>query len=137
MYAIKADRTLIGLLLLNVVMFAAHIAVNYESILYFCQLTNLTSLLVVFNFLLSVVLHEKKSSHSTRKFLSSLHLMTLSMEAVVFIGFWGLRVFFNKGIIDPKEQRTVLIEVLSSWVHGGSLLTLFYFIKTDQIVMVA
>ena len=29
-----------------------------------------------------------------------------------------------------------MIEALSTWVHGGSLLTMFYFIKTDQIVMV-
>ena len=96
----------------------------------------MTSLLVVLNFFLSAFLHERKSSHSTRKFLSSLHLMTLSMEAIVFIGFWGLRVFFNKGIIDPREQRTILVEILSSWVHGGSFITMFYFVKTDQIVLV-
>ena len=117
-------------------MFLLHIIVNYRNLLYFCQLTNLSSVFVILNFLLSVVLHERKSSHKTRKFLSNFHLMTLSLEAVVFIGFWGLRIFFSKGIIDPRYERTFMVETLSTWVHGGSLLTMFYFVKTDQIVLV-
>ena len=137
MYALKTERNLIWLLLLNVTMFALHMFVNYSGMLYFCQLTNISSVYVILNFSLSVILHERKSSHKTRRFLSNLHLMTLSLEAIVFLGFWGLRIFFSKGIIHPTIERTFMVELMSTWVHGGSLLTMFYFIKTDQIVLVS
>ena len=70
---------MLWLLLLNSVVFGMHIYVNYETVFYFCQLTNLTQILVCLNFFLSIVLHDKKSTLNTRRFLSSLHLMTLSI----------------------------------------------------------
>ena len=105
----QSNKYLYGLLLLNTVFYALHILENYENIFYFCQLTNISQALVISNFLLSIILHEKKSSHSTRKFLSRFHLVTLSLEAIVVIGFWGLRIFFNKGIIDPRYVRTFYV----------------------------
>ena len=52
------------------------------------------------------------------------------------IGFWGLRIFFNKGIINPNYERTLLVEALSVYVHGGSFLTMFYFVNNNQVVLV-
>lgn len=80
------------------------------------------------------MLHERKSSHKIKNLLSRFHLMSLSLEAIVVIGFWGLRIFFEKGIIGEGE-RSLYAEILSISVHGISFLTMFYFIKTDQIVM--
>ena len=97
----KTDYNLMILLLLNAFMFASHIYVNCQSVFYFFQLTIIAQTLVILNFALSIVMHERKSAHSTRKFLSRFHLVTLSLEAIVVIGFWGLRIFFTKGIIDP------------------------------------
>ena len=32
------------------------------------------------------------------------------------------------------EERTFIVEFLSVWVHGGSFVTMFYFVRQDQIV---
>lgn len=61
-------------------------------------------------------------------------LITISLEAIVVIGYWGLRIFFTKGIMNEGEERSILIEVLCFWVHGGSFLTMFYFLKADELV---
>lgn len=96
----KRDSYLIALLLLNCVMFAQHLYRHCQDIFYFFQLTIITQNMVIANFILSIVMHESKSTHSTRKLLSRFHLVTLSVEAIVVIGFWGLRIFFTKGIIE-------------------------------------
>ena len=135
MLAAWADLTPKFLLALNVVLYIWHIYVNCLDGFYFFQLTIISQNLVIVNFVLSILLQENKSSHRTRKLLSRLHLVTISLEAIVVIGFWGLRVFFTKGIIDPNEVRTWEIEFLSAWIHLGPFLTMIYFIKTDRIVL--
>lgn len=103
------------------------------DIWYFCQLTVIGQILVILNFYLSMLLHEDKCNLHTQLFLSRFHLITLALESIIVIGFWSLRVFFPKGIVED-EERTIIVEALSVWVHGGSFLTMFYFIKQDQIV---
>lgn len=131
----KTDKNLLLLLALNTAMFGWHAWLNCEDVFYFFQLTVIAQVLVITNFLLSVLLHEKKSGPRVRYLLSRFHLMVLSLEAIVVIGFWGLRVFFAQGILSGEGARTLLVEALSVWMHGGSFLTMFYFIRTDQIVM--
>lgn len=87
------------LLALNIVLFVLHIEHNCKDVYYFFQLTILGQILVIFNFLLSIVLHERKSGPEVRKFLSRFHLMGIGLEAVIALGFWGLRIFFTRGIL--------------------------------------
>lgn len=117
------------LLGLNLVLFGAHIYTNCEDVFYFFQLTIIGQVLVILNFILSLSLKEKSTQLHKKLLLSRLHLVTLSLEAIVVIGFWGLRVFFPQGIIADGEERTITIEVLSTWVHLGSFLTMLYFVK--------
>jgi hypothetical protein len=114
-------------------MFIAHIYVNDADIYYFFQLTIIGQTLVVLNFYLSILLHEDKCKLETQLLLSRFHLITLALECIVVFGFWSLRIFFPLGIIGNGE-RSWLVEGLSCWVHGGSFITMFYFIKKDQIL---
>jgi hypothetical protein len=75
----KTDINLFLLLTLNIVMFAMHIIVNYDNIYYFFQLTIIGQILVIINFSLSIILHEKKSGKQVRLFLSRFHLAALSI----------------------------------------------------------
>lgn len=95
----RTDRFLVFFLVLNITIFALHIIENCTDVYYFFQLTIIGQTLIIFNFLLSIILHEKKSSRRIKKLLSRFHLMSLALEAIVVIGFWGLRIFFEKGII--------------------------------------
>ena len=124
------------LLIINCIMFVAHWYYGYQDnpgILYFCQLTAIGQTLVILNFYLSILLHEDKCKLHIQLFLSRFHLVTLALEAIIVIGYWGLRVFFPKGIIQG-EERGFVVELLSVWVHAGAFLTMFYFIKKDQVV---
>ena len=75
----KTDINLFLLLTLNIVMLTMHIIVNYDNIYYFFQLTIIGQILVIINFSLSIILHEKKSGKHVRLFLSRLHLAALSI----------------------------------------------------------
>ena len=97
------------LLAVNVILYIWHIKVNCFNVFYFFQLTIISQNLVILNFIMSLFLHEPTSTHKVRKMLSRLHLVTISVEAIVVVGFCGLRVFFTKGIIDPNEVRTLEI----------------------------
>lgn len=99
----KTDKNLLLLLILNATMFVLHINKNCEDVYYFFQLTIVGQIFVLLNFLLSIILHEKKSSQEIKHLLSRFHLMGISLEAIVVLGFWGLRVFFRKGIIKEGE----------------------------------
>ena len=131
----RTEINLLVLLAVNVILLCMHVAENCHDVYYFFQLTIIGQVLVILNFFLSIVLHEKKSGAPVRLFLSRLHLVGISLEAVVVAGFWILRIFFRKGIIKEGEEMSLYVEMLSVWVHGGSFLTLLYFVKTDQIVM--
>lgn len=131
----RTDKLLFFFLFINLLIYILHIAENCTDIFYFFQLTIIGQTLVIGNFLLSIILHERKSSRRIKRLLSRFHLMSLALEAIVVIGFWGLRIFFEKGIIDEEDKRSFYVEFLSICVHGGSFLTMFYFIKTGQIVL--
>ena len=115
-------------------MMVGHMYYDDADIWYFCQLTVIGQLLVILNFYLSILLHEDKCNLNTQLFLSRFHLITLALESIVVIGFWSLRVFLPQGIIKEDKERTIIVEILSVWVHGGSFLTMFYFVKKDQIL---
>lgn len=106
MYSFWDDFAPITLLIINAALFLWHIYVNCFTVFYFFQLTIISQTLVILNFILFLILQVRKSNHQTRKYLSRLHLVTTSLEAIVVIGFWGLRIFFSKGIVDPNEIRT-------------------------------
>lgn len=72
---------------------------DFNDVYYFFQLTIIGQILVTMNFYLSLTLNEQKVNLKIKLILSRLHLVTLSLEAVVCLGFWGLRVFFARGII--------------------------------------
>jgi hypothetical protein len=91
------------LFILNFSFLVAHMYNSDADAYYFCQLTIIGQILVTLNFYLSITLHEQKSNLHTKLMLSRLHLVTLSLEAVVVLGFWGLRVFFSAGIIPEGE----------------------------------
>lgn len=75
----ETDKTLFVLLSLNIVILVLHIGHNCDDIFYFFQLTIIAHSLVIGNFLLSILLHERKSAPEIKRILSRLHLMTLSL----------------------------------------------------------
>lgn len=79
MLGIWAEYAPKGLLLLNIVLYLWHIYVNFIDVFYFFQLTIISQNLVILNFLLTVLLHENRSSHRIRKLFSRLHLVTISL----------------------------------------------------------
>lgn len=95
----KTDKNLLLLLMANVLFFGLHIYANCENVYYFFQLTIIGQIVVILNFLLSILLHEKKSGRKVKLFLSRFHLLGLGLETVIALGFWSLRIFFSKGII--------------------------------------
>lgn len=93
------DYNLLCLLLLNVALFGLHMERNCKDVYYFFQLTILGQVVVILNFLFSIILHEKKSGMGVKKFLSRFHLMGIGLQAVIALGFWSLKIFFSKGIV--------------------------------------
>lgn len=121
----RKKGTLVFLLFVNVGMLLLHIFENcvppYLS--YFSQLTILGQSLVIVNFVLAI---NHFHQHKYPKLDSRLYIINFSIETVAVLGFWALRIFFSEGIIHPGEKRTLYVEALSLWVHGGSYLTLLY-----------
>jgi hypothetical protein len=94
------DKNLQILSLLNTIILILHIYINYTDIFYFFQLTILGQILIIINFILSIIYHNDKENISIKIFLSRIHLITIALEGIVVLAFWGLRYFFRKGIIN-------------------------------------
>lgn len=75
----KTDKYLIFLLTINSIFFTLHIWYNCTDIYYFFQLTIIGQILTIINFLLSIILHERKSGSNIKRLLSRLHLMSISL----------------------------------------------------------
>lgn len=120
------------LLFLNIGVFALylhkHCIPPYLS--FFSQLTILGQMLIIVNFILALKHYHQ---HKFSKWHSKLFIVTFSIEVVATLGFWALRIFFTEGIISQNEVRDLYVEVLSVYVHGGSLLTLILIGRTGKI----
>jgi len=99
---------LIVLLFLNVGLFLWHIFIHCTPpyISYFSQLTVLGQSLVVINFILAI---KHFHQHRYSKLHSRLYIINFSIETVAVLGFWALRIFFTEGILDPDQERSMLI----------------------------
>lgn len=123
-----------ALLLLNIIFFSAHVHWFCESALYFFQLTIIGQIMVLVSFTLSVIMSGKVLSLERKYLLSRLHIITLSLESIIVIGYWGLRIFFTKGIMKQGEQRNLYAEFLCFWVHGGSFLTMLFHVHSRNFI---
>lgn len=119
---------LLTFLIINLIVYILHIEAPYFH--YFCQLTAFGQILVISNFIWALT-HNINQPFSKR--FSRYHILTFSIQTVIVIGFWGLRVFFRKGIIPEGEKRDMMVEVLSMWVHGGGFVSLFIIGKVCKL----
>lgn len=128
----KKRLILTGLLFVNVIVFLWHIVLHcvppYQS--YFSQLTIIGQTFVIINFILAL---KHFNSHKFSKMHSRFFILTFSIETVAVLGFWALRIFFTEGILNPDEERSMLVEALSLWLHGGSFLTLLWIGRLGKV----
>jgi hypothetical protein len=75
----KTDKILLILAAINIIMFILHIHSNCENIYYFFQLTIIGQIFTISNFILSIILHEKKSNKRIKQLLSRFHLMSIAL----------------------------------------------------------
>ena len=59
----KKDNNLLLLFLINLIIFTLHIYENGRTLTYCFQLTVISQTLVIANFALSLILHERKANH--------------------------------------------------------------------------
>lgn len=103
----------------NIIVFVFHTTTSY-----FGQLGTIALLLTPINVYWSYRSKRYYAHHPRSLIFSRFYIVSLAIGAVVIIGFWGLRIFFKKGIIPEDDQRGWIAKVVSLWVHGGSFVHL-------------